>query len=150
MPEPKHIYGTVHKGGTSTQVDRIVNEDGNNITQAAFAGGTSSSSGDSGPPISYTIFLLNDQDEDDRTPVSGHENVALVASEVVFDVLQLDNLWQNDDGNNIDDDGYNFRHTPDITPDPAFAEAGRNYLVEYTLRPIAGQAIKVTHRLRCI
>jgi hypothetical protein len=151
MPEAKHIYGTVKKGGTTALVARVVGTDGNPLEQANFAGDTSSSSGaQCDPPASYSVFLLNDQDEDDRTVVSGHDANAINVSDVIFDTLQTDNFWENDDGEQIDATGYNFRHTPDICPNPAFAIAGRHYLVEYRLQTLYGEVKLVTFVLRCI
>ena len=94
--------------------------------------------------VRYTVFLLDDQDPDGRTAVANHSNVALSVAQLIFDSLQLDPLWT------IDEIGYNFRHVLDVSPHQAFSVAGRNYLVEYQLTPMAGQVILVRFRLNVI
>jgi hypothetical protein len=127
-------HSTVFKNGTSTNMARVVGADGTNVAQADITSGV------------YSIYLLDDQDADSRTAVTGHAAVALVVADVIFDTLQDDALWT------IDSTGYNFRHTPIISSNEAFAVAGRNYLVEYTLTPAAAgsQVILVRFRGRAI
>ncbi len=60
---------------------------------------------------------------------------------VLFNSLQTDSLWT------VDVTGYNFRHTPDVSTNAAFAVAGRRYLVEYQLTPALGQVIVVRFRI---
>lgn len=150
MPTGADTFGRVQKNATKTLMARLVNKDADLLTQAQFSSGSSSSDGQCDEPVAYSIYLLDDQDPDSRTVVDGHDDVALYASDVIFDSLQTDDLWVDDDGNAIDATGYNFRHTIDICPDNAFALAGRNYLVEYRLQPLAGEVILVRFRLNCI
>ncbi len=60
---------------------------------------------------------------------------------VLFNSLQTDSLWT------VDATGYNFRHVLDVSTSPAFAVAGRRYLVEYQLTPAVGQVIVVRFRI---
>ena len=126
------IYGTVHKGGTTTCMARVVGEDATAIDQATV------------DTAAYSVFLLDEHDPDSRTVIDGHDNESLTVSQIIFNSLQTDDRWT------IDDVGYNFRHTIDISAADAFTTAGRNYLVEYRLMPSSGQVIIVRFRLYCI
>jgi len=128
MAEAKDGYLKIHKNGTATLMARVVGADGSNITQSDITS------------AKYSIYLLDDQDPDSRTAVSGHSAVDLTVSAVIFKSLQTDSLWDQDGT------GYNFRHTPDIGSHQAFTIAGRNYLIEYTLTPASGQEIVVRFR----
>jgi hypothetical protein len=102
--------------------------DGANITQTAVTS------------IAYSIYLLDANDPDSRTAVTGHSAVSLTKTDVVFDALQTDSQSSN----------YNFRHTPPISTHEAFATAGRSYLVEYTITPTIGQKVIVRFRVNAI
>jgi hypothetical protein len=132
MARAEDIHDTVFKDGTSTNMARVVGADGSAVTQADIDSGV------------YSIYLLDDQDADSRTDVTGHTGVELVVADVIFDTLQTDALWT------LDDAGYNFRHVIDISSAVAFAIAGRNYLVEYTLTPTSGQVILIRFRPKVI
>jgi hypothetical protein len=134
MASAADIHDTVFKNGTSINMARVVGADGSNVTQSDITDGV------------YSIYLLNDQDADSRTAVTGHVAVAIASADVIFDTLQTDALWTKDST------GYNFRHEPIISVNEAFAVAGRNYLVEYTLAPAAAgsQVILVRFRARAI
>jgi hypothetical protein len=132
MADAIDTQGTVHKDGTKTLMKRAVGADGSPITQATIS------------TVVYSIYLLDDQDPDSRTAVTGHVAVSLTVSDVIFDTLQDDDLWDKDDT------GYNFRHTPDLTLGNIFAVAGRLYLIEYTLTPTSGQVIILRFRLNVI
>jgi hypothetical protein len=121
-------YCTIHKQGSATFLARIVGADGSPVVPAEIAS------------ANYSIYLLDDQDPDRRTAVSGHEHVNLTVTPIVFESLQTDRLWSRDAT------GYNFKHTPDVSAHAAFAVAGRRYLVEYRLLPAAGQTIIVRFR----
>jgi hypothetical protein len=132
MAEAIDIYGTTFKNGSVTLLARIVDASGQNIQRADLS------------TIKYTVYLLDDQDPDNRTAVADHADVALTVSAVIFDTLQTDSIWT------VDATGYNFRHLLDISVHPAFTVAGRRYLVEYQLAPVAGQVILVRFRLNVI
>jgi hypothetical protein len=132
MAEAMDIYGTAFKNGSATLMARIVGAAGANITQADIAA------------IRYSVYMLDDQNPDGRAAVAGHSQVALPVYQVVFNSLQNDATWT------VDAVGYNFRHVLDISSHPAFAVAGRRYLIEYALTPIAGQIILVRYRINVI
>jgi hypothetical protein len=132
MAEAMDIYGTAFKNGTATLMARIVGPTGANLTQADIA------------TIQYSVYLLDDQDADRRTPVTGHSQITLPVYQVVFNSLQTDATWT------VDSIGYNFRHILDIAAHAAFAFAGRRYLVEYTFTPLAGQIVLVRYRINVI
>lgn len=129
MAESLDIHGSAFKNGTVTLLARVVGEDAGPITIADV------------DSIHYSIFLLNDQNPDERTTVEGHDDVSLPAGDVMFNSLQTGPLWT------VDAVGYNFRHVPDVSAHPAFAVAGRRYLVEYRLSPVLGQVIVVRFRI---
>ncbi|HUT14067.1 MAG TPA: hypothetical protein VMY42_26500 [Thermoguttaceae bacterium] len=122
----------VFKNGTATCLARVVGNDAANLVQADISA------------ASYSIYLLDDDDADSRTAVTGHAAVSLTVADLLFDSLQTDALWT------ADATGYNFRHAIDISTDVAFAIAGRRYLVEFTLTPVTGQTILIRFRLNII
>ncbi len=132
MPEACDIFGTAFKNGTVTLMARIVGSNGQNITP------------DDIDSLAYSVYLLDDQEADARSPVEHHNEVALSVEEVLFSSLQLDDLWT------ADEIGYNFRHELDVSQHQAFTIAGRRYLVEYRLLPLEGQIILVRFRLNVI
>jgi hypothetical protein len=132
MAEVNDIYGTTFKNGSVTLLARVVGAGGENVLPADLSA------------VNYSVYLLDDQDTDSRTAVAGHANVALTVSDVVFGTLQTNPIWT------VDTTGYNFRHVLDVSVHPAFAVAGRRYLVEYRLTPALGQVILVHFRLNVI
>ncbi|MBN2293498.1 MAG: hypothetical protein JXM70_13800 [Pirellulales bacterium] len=126
------IYGTVQKNGTVTCLARIVGEEAAAINQSCIS------------TVSYSVFLLDERDPDSRTVISGHDDVSLEVAAVIFNSMQTDPRWT------VDDIGYNFRHTIDVSSNNAFTVAGRSYLVEYRLMPVTGQVILARFRLNCI
>jgi len=132
MADAIDIYGTAFKNGSATLLARVVGQGGADVVQADLSA------------VRYTVYLLDDQDPDSRTAVANHTGVSLLVAQVIFDSPQLDPLWT------VDEIGYNFRHVLDVSPHQAFSIAGRNYLVEYQLTPMAGQVILVRFRLHVI
>ena len=132
MAEAIDMYGTAFKNGSVTLLARIVGGEGANIVRADVVA------------AKYTVYLLDDQNPDDRTAVAGHTDAALAVTEVIFNTLQTDAIWT------VDAIGYNFRHVVDVSAQPAFAVAGRRYLVEYQLTPAVGQMIWVRFRINVI
>lgn len=113
------IYTTAFKGGTARLCARVY-LNGTDVTQAAVSS------------ITYSIYLLDEDDPESRTAVTGHSAVDLTVADVVYDTLQTDSQASN----------YNFRHTPPISTSAAFATLG-DYLVEYTVTPATGETIIV-------
>jgi hypothetical protein len=132
MAEAIDIYGTAFKNGSATLLARIVGPYGDTLVPGDLT------------DLRYSVYLLDDQDPDSRTVVAGHENVSLAIADVLFDTLQTDPSWT------ADAIGYNFRHVLDVSLQPAFAIAGRRYLVEYRLTPTLGQRILVRFRINVI
>jgi len=132
MAEAADLHGSAMKNGTVTLMARIVGANGANLVQAGISA------------IQYSIYLLDDQDADARTAVTGHTDAGLTVSDVIFDSLQADAIWT------VDTTGYNFRHVPDVSTNPAFAIAGRRYLVEYRITPTTGQVILARFRINVI
>ena len=132
MAEANEIHGTAFKNGSVTLLARIVGPSGEDVLQADINA------------IQYTVYLLDDQNPDNRTEVDGHANVSLNVAEVLFDNLQIDANWT------VDMIGYNFRHVLDVFEHQAFAVAGRRYLIEYQLSPVLGQMILVRFRINVI
>ncbi len=132
MAEACDIYGTAFKNGSVTLLARIVGQGGANILPGDIHA------------IHYTAYLLDDQDADSRTAVTGHANVSLTIADAIFGTLQTDPMWT------VDAIGYNFRHVLDVSAHEAFAIAGRRYLIEYQLTPATGQVILVRFRINVI
>ncbi|GAG03699.1 unnamed protein product, partial [marine sediment metagenome] len=65
MAETADTYGTAFKNGSVTLLARVVGKDGQNILQADIAS------------AKYSVYLLDDQDADSRTAITGHSDVAL-------------------------------------------------------------------------
>lgn len=126
------FYCTAHKHGTATFLARVVGPSGAPVTpDEVFA-------------ASYSLYLLDDREPDDRTAVAGHDQVALTVADVLRPALQTDAIWTRDTI------GYNFRHTLDVSADPAFTIAGRRYLLEFRLAPLAGQVILLRFQIHVI
>ena len=132
MANAEDIHGVAFKNGSITLLARVVGGDGQNIVLADVSS------------AKYTVHLLDDDDADNRTAVTGHTNVALTPADVIFNSLQTDALWT------ADTTGYNFRHVLDISQDQAFAVAGRRYLVEVELTPPTGQLMLIRFRVNVI
>jgi hypothetical protein len=132
MADARDIDGSAFKNSSATLMARIVGAAGVNIARSDVVA------------VRYTVFLLDDQDPDARTAITGHEDAALAVSGAIFDSLQIDPMWT------VDAFGYNFRHVLDVSTHQAFAVAGRRYLVEYRLTPAAGQVIVVRFRINVL
>ena len=132
MADAADIHGTAFKNGSVTLMARVVGSDGQAIVQADVSS------------AKYTVYLLDDQDADGRTAVTGHTDVALSVAELIFNGLQNDALWT------VDELGYNLRHVLDVSENQAFTIAGRRFLVEFELSPNSGQVILVRFRLNVI
>ena len=132
MAEAADTYGTAFRNGSVTLLARVVGKDGADIVQADIAS------------AKYSVYLLDDQDADSRTAITGHSNVALSVADLVLNTLQNDALWT------VDENGYNFRHVLDVSEHQAFTVAGRRFLVEFELTPGTGQVILVRFRLNVI
>ena len=132
MPQANDIYGTAFKNGSAVLLARIVDGAGENVQQSGIAS------------IKYSIYELDSCRPDNLVVVTGHNDVSLNVSGVIFDSLQTGGLWT------VDDVGYNFRHEIDVSATEAFPKAGVQYQVRYKLTPTAGQKTIVRFQLRVI
>jgi len=132
MPDAQDIQGTVFKNGSAILLARVVGADGAAVTRDALAA------------IHYTVYLLDDQDPDQQTPLDGHVAVSLSVTEAIYDTLQTDAVWTRDAI------GYNFKHILDVSTHQAFPTAGRSYRIVYELTPTSGQVILVRFRVHAI
>ena len=132
MADAADIHGVVFKDGSATLLARVVGANGVNLVQANLT------------TAKYTVYLLDDDDPDSLTAVSGHEDVSVEVAALIYDTLQDDELWD------VDGTGYNLKHVIDVSTNQAFAVAGSNYLIVFTLTPTSGQPILVRFRVRAI
>jgi hypothetical protein len=132
MADAADIHGVALKNGSVTLLARVVGSNGQAIVQADISS------------AKYSVYLLDDQDADERTSVSGHADVAVAVADLVFNSLQTGALWT------VDAVGYNLRHVLDVSAKAAFTVAGRRYLVEFELTPGSGQVILVRFRVNVI
>ena len=132
MANAVEIQDVVFKGGSCTLLARVIGADAQPIVQADIAS------------VKYTVYLLDDRDPDQQTPIDGHEDVSLVVAECIYNDLQNDDLWD------VDSTGYNFKHVLDVATSAAFAVAGRSYRVVVRLAPVVGQVILVRFRVHAI
>ena len=112
------IY-TVPTGGTVGLYKRLKIWDGTDAQQADITS------------ITYSIFALDEDNEDTRGTVTGHEDVSIVVADVIYNTIQSDEAATN----------YNFAHIPLISSNAAFGDTGTIYLVEYKLTPVVGELI---------
>lgn len=138
---PVDTYGFVAKGGTQVLTRRVLaTADGAALQQADVTS------------ISLTVYALSDDDPTTRTEVLAA--TAVSKTDAIFDTLQKDEFWNNDQGEQKDSTGYNFRHEPPALDDAddVFNTPGLPYLCEYTITPSASGArpIKVRFVLRCV
>jgi hypothetical protein len=139
MPTAQHQTGVVLKNSAPIFLARVVGNDGAYLVQANLSS------------IAYSIFTLNPNDLDSETAVAAaHTATSLTVSAVVWDTLQLDNLWKNDDGDYVDATGYNFRFQPSIASSQAFPVGGALYGVRVTMTPSSGQKVVLYWKVRCI
>jgi hypothetical protein len=132
MADAIDIHGTAFKLGSATLMARVEGKSGLPITREDIGS------------VQYSVYLLDDQDADLRTAMAGHTDVAVPVADALSNTLQTDPIWS------VDSVGYNFRHTLDVSAAPAFAIAGRRYLVEFQLMPVVGQVILVRFRINVI
>lgn len=132
MADASDIHGVVFKNGSATFLARVVGAQGTPITQANIAS------------AKYTAYLLDENDPDAATALTGHTDVAVAVASLVYDSLQNDALWD------IDATGYNFKHVLDVAANQAFATAGRTYRLVFELTPTSGQVILVRFRVHAI
>ena len=132
MADASDVHGVVFKNGSATFLARVVGAQGTLITQAVVAS------------AKYTAYLLDENDPDVATAVTGHADVSVDVASLIYDSLQNDDLWD------ADEVGYNFKHVLDVSSHQVFTIAGRIYRVVFELAPTSGQVILVRFRLHAI
>ena len=108
-------HATVFQDGTATFMARIVDVNGALVKQSDV------------DSLSYSIYLLDESKPECRRAITGHTNNELNVSDVLFNQLQRNPHWTDDDK------GFNFCWTLNVNSYNAFALAGRHYLVEIKL-----------------
>lgn len=126
------IYGMAFRGGTATLLARVVDEFGAPLRP------------DDVIAAEYSVYELNLSDPNYRQAVPGHHARSLAVRDLLLPELRRDYPWD------VDEVGYNFRHTLDAAVAPPFPGAGRHYLVEFRLQPAVGQVIIVRFRVYTI
>jgi len=119
------IQDYVLRDGTGTGLARIVGGDAAALVIADITA------------AEYTAYLLDADDQTERTAIAGHIGVAIAPADLLYDELQTDACWT------ADTTGYNFRHTLDVSANPIFELSGRQYLIVFKLTPAVGQVIIV-------
>ncbi len=114
MSQAKIYYGTAFPNGSAVFLARVVGEYSEVLKRSDLSSG------------SYTASLLDPVLPERSAPVAGHENVTLNLEDVFFDALQTDGSWD------VDAQGYNFRHIPEIDEHPLFTHSRRLYELDYT------------------
>lgn len=117
----KHNVGIIWEDSGPTVLMRIVGQGGTNITQS---------------DINTITYQVNNIDSADSTTATA-SSTGLTVSSVVYNTLQRDALWKNEDGEYIDDEGYNFKHA---LPASAFPVPSKLYHVKYRFTPASGEA----------
>lgn len=132
MPEAQDIHGAVFERGSAVLLARVVFADGDAIVPSDLTS------------VRYAIYELDPCAGGAGQAVAGHDNVALVVGDVLFDTLQTGDPWT------VDAEGYNFRHEIDVGANDGFPVAGRDYQVRYELQPVTGQRVVLRFQLRAI
>jgi len=132
MPNANEIHGTVFKNASATFLARVVNSEETPITDADIAS------------AKYSVYLVDENDMTAHTVVSAHSDVSVSVGSIIFGSLQNDDSWD------VDNTGYNFKHSLDVLSDQAFTEAGRIYRIVFELTPTYGQVIVVRFRVHVI
>jgi len=132
MGNASDIFGIVFKNGSATLLARVVGGDGTPVQQADI------------DSAEYGVYLLDEDDPDAATVVTGHDGVSIDVSSLIFDTLRTDSVWD------VDETGYNLKHVLDVSAEEAFTEAGRSYRIVLELTPTSGQVILVRFRVHAI
>jgi hypothetical protein len=126
------VLGVVWQNGTAVFLARVVGWDGVPLV----AGDVDS--------VEYTVSLVDDDDDTEAVPVTGHEAEELTPADVLFNSLQTSDVrWT------VDSTGYNFLHLLDTTTADAFSIAGRRYLVAYRITPTGEPPITLVFQVDC-
>lgn len=119
MQAATEIYGAVIRGSSALVVGRLALADGTILTRSAIGS------------VRYSVFERDACQSGVELAVAGHTNVSLDPDDV-FTTSPLTGA-----GWDLDEVGYTFRHTLDPSLGPVFAIAGRTYVAEYRVQPVA-------------
>lgn len=120
---------TIYANSSPIILARVLNSSGNYLKQSDVSS------------IKLNIIQIR---EKDRIELPEWKNVSLSASAVVFDELQIDNLWVED---NI---GYNFKYVFEYGSNFPFSESDRLYLVTFQIVLTDNSSIVLGRRIRTI
>ncbi len=113
MVNAKIFYGTVFSGSSAVFLARVVGEYSEALKRSDLSAAF------------YSASIIDPIFPNRFTAIPGHENVPLDLETVFFNALRTDQSW------NVDSDGFNFRHIPDISENPLFTEPQRFYQLNY-------------------
>lgn len=111
-------------------MDRLRGLDNAYITQASLA------------TVTYRVFEYASYEDCvlDRNGSEVGVQASVTIASSIFDTLQTDSYWTDDDGVAIDAVGYNFRFQ---VPTARFPNAGKWYGIEFTFTPPIGETWKI-------
>ncbi|MDO5112856.1 MAG: hypothetical protein Q4E67_00615, partial [Planctomycetia bacterium] len=92
MVSARNYYGTVYTNAGAVLMARVVGFTSEILTRSQLASGE------------YSIFRMDQRDEDRKIPVTGMTDLALDLNQVFLNGLRKDSAWT------LDTEGYNFRH----------------------------------------
>jgi len=125
------VKGTVFKNSMAVNLARVVDVDDSNLVQSSVQSCT------------YTIYELDEHDENGETAVTGHDGASVTVSTSFFASLQTDSIWDKDST------GFNFKHAIDNSSNEAFPNRGKVYLVVYNIVTTSSDKIRLEFRLWC-
>lgn len=123
MSEILHFDAVAAAGGTVTLMHRLTDSAGVALLREDVVS------------ITYTVSAIGA--DGTLEAVTGHDGLALTVADVIFDTMQTGPPWDAA----ADAEGYNFRHTPDISENDAFPEWDCRYLIAYKVVPLVGPPI---------
>lgn len=131
MTIAKVFYGTAFPNGSAALLARVVGEYSEVLKRSELQS------------ASYSASLVDPLFPERSTPVEGHQNVTLDLDSVFFNALQTDASWD------VDSEGFNFRHVPDVTTHPLFTFSRRLYQLDYsfTLREEGRMPVRIQFRI---
>ncbi len=135
MASAADITGDMFKNFSATVMARVLKSDGTYLKQADCSS------------IVYTISLIDQTAIDTQTPVTGHIAVPVTIATSVYDTLQTTHnnaLWT------VDDTGFNFVHSINVSTNQAFTAGESYYRIAYTITPAAGQPIPIRCKVKAI
>jgi hypothetical protein len=121
MQSAKEKSRTVLENGAAILMARLVDPNGTPIQPATIRA------------IDCTIYEIDPCWPHSLTLVTGYNAVFVAVANVVFDSLQIDELWT------VDEVGYNFRHEIKVDGHQRFPKAGFQYQVRYRITDSNGE-----------